>query len=160
MTGVQTCALPIYYLFFGDDPLSAPPADLNYLADLNTGKAYLESHKQLMTPGKNQALLPVIFYIDSANTGHFADLPITAVKFTFGIFTKKARDKAHLWRILGHIPAVSKHKSPGRRLMIDSQHVDSVMAHQDALEDEGGDQETSVCMSGTTNEEGCRRMDG
>ena len=55
----------------------------------------------------------------SANTGHFADLPITAVKISLGIFTRKARDKDHFWRILGYIPAVSKHKSRGRRITID-----------------------------------------
>ena len=135
------------YLFFGNNPMNPPPANINYVGDLNTGRAYLETHKRLITPGTNQVLLPVLFYIDGANTGHFADLPITAVKFTFGIFTRKARDKEHMWRILGYVPAVSKHKSRGRRILIDSQHVDSVMAHQDALEDEGQLEATSVCKA-------------
>jgi len=81
--------------------------------------------------------LPVIFYIDAATTGQFADLPITAVKLTLGIFTRQAQEKDYCWRILGYIPAVLKHMSKGRPIMLDSLHVDGVMAHQDALEDEG-----------------------
>ena len=41
-----------------------------------------------------------------------------------------------MWRILGHIPQVTHHKSRGRRITIDSNHVDSVMAHPDALNDD------------------------
>ena len=33
--------------------------------------------------------------------------------------------------------AVLKHKSKGRRILLDSLHVDGILAHQDALEDEG-----------------------
>ena len=105
------------YLFFGDDPLGSPPDKLNFVEDLNTGSAYRRTWQKLITKPGKQILLPVIFYIDAANTGHFADLPITAVKISLGIFTRKARDKDHFWRILGYIPAVSKHKSRGRRGM-------------------------------------------
>ena len=58
--------------------------------------AFTETYKDLITKPDKQVLLPVIFYIDAANTGHFADLPITAVKFSLGIFTRKARDNVHL----------------------------------------------------------------
>jgi hypothetical protein len=61
-----------------------------------------------------QILLPVIFYIDAATTGQFADLPVTAVKFSLGIFTRLARQKEYCWQILGYIPAITKHKSKGR----------------------------------------------
>ena len=101
------------YLFFGTDPFGSLPDKLNFVRDLNTGSAYRRTwHKFITKPGK-QILLHVIFYIDAANTGHFADLPITAVKISLGIFTRKARNKDHFWRILGYIPAVSKHKSRG-----------------------------------------------
>ena len=49
-------------------------------------------NKLIKRPGE-QVLLPVIFYIDAATTGQFADLPVTAVKITLGIFTRKAREK-------------------------------------------------------------------
>ena len=41
------------YLFFGNDPLQPPPDNLNYIEDLNTGLAYTETYKHLITkPGK------------------------------------------------------------------------------------------------------------
>ncbi len=132
------------YLFFGNNPFSPPPDTLDYIADLNTGLSYTETYKKLIKKPGKQVLLPVIFYIDGANTGHFAQLPITAVKIALGIFTRVARDQDHFWRILGYIPAISKHKSRGRRLVLDSQHVDSVMANPDMLDEEGGAGSDSV----------------
>ena len=125
------------YLFFEDNPLSSPPNQINYVEDLNTGRAYTKTYKKLIKKPGEQVLLPVLFYIDGASTGQFADLQITAVKFTLGIFSRKAREQDHFWRILGYIPAVMKHKSQGRRMMLDSSHVDGIMAHQDFLDDEG-----------------------
>jgi hypothetical protein len=104
---------------------------------MNTSQAYVKTYETLITKPGKQALLPVIFYIDAASTGQFADLPITTVKFTFGIFTRKARENDYCWRLLGYNPAVTKQKSKGWPIMLDSLHVDGVMAHQDALEDEG-----------------------
>ena len=125
------------YLFFEDNPLASPPARLNFVEDLNTGRAYTRTYQKWITRPGEEVLLPVIFYIDAATTGQFADLPVTAVKLSLGIFSRKAREKDHFWRILGYIPAVLKHKSRGRRILLDSLHVDGVMAHQDALGDEG-----------------------
>ena len=94
--------------------------------------------------------MPVIFYIDGANTGHFVDLPVTAVKFTLGIFSRKAREKEYCWRTLGYIPAISKHKSIGRQLMLDSDHVDGLMLHLDALEENNeyiADDNDDICKA-------------
>lgn len=124
------------YMFFDDNPLSPPIEGMNYVADLNTGKAYIETYKKLITK-PNQVLLPVIIYIDGAVTGQFSDLPITAVKISLGIFTRKARDKPHFWGTLGYIPPVSKDKSRGLRLFIESGHVDATRAVHEAGENEG-----------------------
>ncbi len=97
------------YLFFGNDPFAAPPARLNYIADLNTGLSYTETYKKLITNPNKEVLLPIPMYIDGAATGQFAHLPITAVKITLGIWNQKARDKNHLWRPLGYIPASFSH---------------------------------------------------
>ncbi len=88
--------------------------------------------------------MPVIFYIDVATTGQFANLPVTAVKLTLSIFSRKAHEKDYCWRNLGYIPAVLKHKSRGCRIMLESLHVDGIMAHQDALEDEGNAKNTAI----------------
>ena len=135
------------YLFFNNDPLASPPKDQKFVKDLNTGSSYTETYAKLIkTPGK-QVLLPVIFYIDGANTGQFSDLPITAVKISLGIFTRKARDKEHLWRTIGYIPTVSQTESRGKRTVIDSNHQDGVMAHPDALEEEGIEVDNTVAKA-------------
>jgi hypothetical protein len=63
------------YLFFGNNPLSLPPVDCgSVLGDINTGLAYSETYrKQVIKKPGQQVLLPVIFYIDSAATGQFAE---------------------------------------------------------------------------------------
>ena len=119
------------YLFFGDNPLQGPPNNLNYVQDLNAGRAYTATYHSLIARPDKQVLLPVIFYIDGANTGQFVDLPLTAVKITLGIFTREARDKDYLWRTLGFIPSYSQHVSRGRRLMVESHHMDSRIAFPD-----------------------------
>ena len=95
-------------LFFNDDPFSPPPEEISYVRDLNTGLLFTETYCKLITKPGKQVLLPVIFYIDGANTGHFSDLPITELKFSLGIFSCAARDKDHLWRMLGCVPEYSK----------------------------------------------------
>ena len=129
---------PSDYLFFGDnDPLAGPPNNLNHIADINTGKSYRMTYKQYIENGDFDVLLPVIIYIDGTATGHFANLPITPVKIALGIHNGKARERAHTWGTLGYIPAYRGDKSRGRRLFIDSGHVDGTMAYHESLQDEG-----------------------
>ena len=63
---------------------------------------------------------------------------------SLGVFTREARQKDHMWRILGYVPQVTQHESRGGRVAIDSNHVDSVMAHPDAVNDEGNQAATDV----------------
>ena len=123
------------YLFYDDNPFQAP-TNQNWVGDLNTGKAFIKTYKKLITK-PNQVLLPTPIYIDGAATGQFVDLPVTAVKISLGIFNRKARDKPHFWRILGYIPQVSKDKSRGKRLLIESNHCDATRAQWEAQANEG-----------------------
>jgi hypothetical protein len=115
------------YLFFDDDPLAHPPNNLDYISDINTGKAYTESYKKYITNPSQQVLLPFIFYIDGAATGQFADLPVTPLRFTLGIFRRKSRDRPHFWRTIGYVPVVNGDKSRGARRFHESGHVDSLI---------------------------------
>ena len=126
------------YLFFGNNPFQGPPSNLNYVQDLNTGRAYVATYKKMIKHPHKQILLPVIFYIDGANTGQFVDLPLTAVKISLGIFTRKARDKDYMWGTLGYIPAYSKHLSRGQCLFVESHHMDSVVMFPLADQTAGG----------------------
>jgi hypothetical protein len=123
------------YLFFDDDPF-APPHDLDYIRDINhTSKAYIKSYRKYITNPSKQVLLPVIFYIDHAATGQFADLPVTPLSFTLFIFCRKDRDQPHFWRTFGYVPVINGDKSQGARRFHESGHVKSLM--MDVADDKG-----------------------
>jgi hypothetical protein len=46
------------YLFHDDDPFSPPPSNLDYVGDINTGKAYLESYRKFIVDREREVLLP------------------------------------------------------------------------------------------------------
>ena len=125
------------YLFFNEDPFAPPPDDLNYIADINTGKCYRDTYNELITDPQKQILVPIILYVDGTVTGQFVDLPITAVQIALGIHTRAARDKAYCWGTLGYIPDPSKVKSHGKRQLIDSGHVEGTNDYHELLENEG-----------------------
>jgi hypothetical protein len=108
---------------FDDDPL-APPPDLDYVGNNITGSAYQETHKRLID-GPNQQLVGVIYYIDGATTGHFVDLPVTAVKMSLSMFTREARLKEHMWAILGYLPQVKVAEGRGKKIFRESGHLEA-----------------------------------
>jgi hypothetical protein len=110
-------------LFFNDNPFAPPPHDLDYIGDINTSKAYIKSYRKYIRNPSKQVLLPVIFYIDGAATGQFADLPVTPLRFTLGIFGQKARDRPHFWRTVGYVPVINGDKSQGVRRFHESGHA-------------------------------------
>lgn len=89
------------WLHFGDDPLAPPPDSLTFLADINTGLAYTETYKKLITKPGKQMLVPIIMYIDGAVTGQFDKLQVEALKMTLGILKRSAREREHAWRTIG-----------------------------------------------------------
>lgn len=117
------------YCFFDDDPRAPPPEDLNYVGDINTAAAYGDTYRKLVTtPGKEQ-LMGVIFYIDGASCGHHAHLPVTALKMSLTCFTRKARMKDHLWVPLGFIPYVKLSDMQAKRMVQESEHLESQNVH-------------------------------
>ena len=123
-----------HYLFRNQNPVAPPPDQVVYLADLDTGEAYLQSYKKYITE-PNQAILMIKFYIDGANTGQFSDLPVTALKMALGIHSQECRFQEWAWRTLAWIPQVRKHEAKGKKLYKESQHMDS--QDIDLLEGEG-----------------------
>ena len=138
------------YLFHNDDPLAPPPANLDYVSDLNTGDAYISTYRNLVTEA-NQNILPMPLYIDGAVTGQFSDLPITALKITLGIFTREARDREDTWRILGYVPQVRKEQGRGKKLFQESKHLESTDVMVMAGEGEEAEQDSD---SSDTEDEG------
>jgi len=126
------------YLFNDkNDPFAAPSADLDYIADLNTGLSYLETWKKLITKPGKQILCHIVIYIDGAATGQFVDLPITAVKIALGIHTRVAHEKPCLWGTIGYITQPAKVKSGGQRELVDSGHHDGGIPYFAMLDNEG-----------------------
>ncbi|NJL56627.1 hypothetical protein HC928_16785 [bacterium] len=124
------------WLFFNDDPFGKPPANLKYIADLNTGQSYLETHKRLITK-PNQILVPIPLYIDGAVTGQYDKLQVEAMTMSIGILNRKARDKEAAWRTLGFVPNYAKEDSRGKRIFVESGHVSAFEMYADLSEDEG-----------------------
>ena len=109
------------YNFLANDPLAVPEPP-KVIGDLQT--AYFRAHQEYIKKPK-QVLLPIVLYIDGANTGQFKDLPITALKMALGIHTRAFRDKPHAWRTLGNVAAVRKAATHGTDLFAATGHLDA-----------------------------------
>ena len=128
-------------LFFDKDPFAPPPSSQTVLSDMNTGQCCTKTWQKLIGTTKmeeRKVLLPTIVCIDGAATGQFVDLPTTAVQFALGMFNRQARSRANFWRTLGCMPSCSVGDSQGKRMLIDSGHVESTRAHHESLNEEEG----------------------
>ena len=128
---------PEHYLWYDDDPFAPPPADLDYIRDLNTGQSYIATYNKLITKPGKQLLVPVPIYTDAAATGQFVNNPITAVKIALGIHTRAAREQGLFWGTIGYIPSPTKVKSKGQRQLVDSGHADGAIPYYEMMDDEG-----------------------
>ena len=115
---------PQNYLFWDGNPLQPPPEDLDYIADLNTGQAYLQTYAKLITT-EGQQLLPVVIYTDGTAVSHFHDMEIIQVKIALGIFTREARMKAHFWVPLGYIEKIHEQGGRGRSILEEANHMET-----------------------------------
>lgn len=115
---------PQDYLFWDGNPLAGPPENLDYVKDLNTGQAYLQTHAKLITK-QGQQLLPIIIYSDGTAVSHFHDMEIIQVNIALGIMTREARLKPHCWAPLGYVEKVHEQGGRGRSILEESQHVDT-----------------------------------
>lgn len=112
-------------LFFLNNPFQPPPEDFTTIGDINTGLAYRETYKKLITDPSRQVLLPIIMYMDAAITGQYDHLPIEALKFTLGIFNAATRDKAYAWRSLGYITRYSGADQIAREIIQEEAGMDA-----------------------------------
>ena len=116
---------PADYLFWEPgNPLAKPPDSLDYVEDLITGRAYLDTYKDLITK-EGQALLGVVPYCDGTPVSHFHDMEIIQVKISLGIHTRKARLKSHCWAVLGYIEKIHEQGGRGRTILQNANHLDT-----------------------------------
>ena len=119
------------YLWHDDDPEAPPPLNWHCLEDINDGLAHRMTHDKLIRPhpftvaGRKKVLLPLILYMDGCVTGFTENLSLELVKFTFGIFNSKAREKAYTWRVLGAVPKFRASKTAAAKGIELSSHVEA-----------------------------------
>ena len=124
------------WLFFENNPFKAPPEDYPYLEDVNTGEAYRETYKRLITNKDRQILVPILLYIDGAVTGQFDNLQVTALKMTIGILNRRARDREYAWRNLGFVPTFTKEDTLAKQMFVATGHVASNQMSAEPMSEE------------------------
>ena len=127
--------------FWDQDFLAVPPAHVDVIGEINTGRAYRSTHKTLIT-GPNQMLVPLLFCIDAAVTHQFDKLPVTPVKMSLGIFNRKARDREEAWVTVGCVPAKAHElNAMAESVFAQSNHVafDSIVGARPSETEEAGD---------------------
>jgi hypothetical protein len=122
--------------FYDDNPLADPPKTWDHVGDLNTGLAFLSGYRKYKTKPK-QVPIGIQWYIDGAVTGQFENLQIVALKMTLSCFTKRYRMKDHAWRTLGYVVSFSKAGSRGKKIFVESKHMDSEILNIQMPKQEG-----------------------
>ena len=144
------------YLFWDGNPLAPPPENLDYIADLNTGLAFIQTY-YLLINGNGQQLCPITIYSDGTAVSHFHDMEITQVNIALGIFTREARTRAHCWAPLGYIEKVHEQGGRGKAILEEANHMES----QDGDESMGSDESCYVVESvGSNNAQDFHAMMG
>lgn len=129
---------PDDYLFFEPGkPLAPPPEKLEFVQDLNTGRAFLDTYAHLIAQNGREALMPVVIYFDGTAVSHFHNMEIIHVNIALGTMTRLARNKPFCWAPLGCIEKISEQGGRGREILAQANHLET----QDGLnsEDEGED---------------------
>jgi len=125
------------YLFYNENPFARPPKDLDYIADLNTGKCFSETHDALIDDPTTEVLMSLTMAADGTHVGQFSSFELTKFEVALGILSREAREKEYNWGTLGWIPNIPKDKSHGRRAFVDSGHADSTRYRAQLMRDEG-----------------------
>ena len=111
------------YCFFDNDPRAPPPERKPPYGDLITGDAYRAAALQYKQGDPNRVPLPLVLYIDGADTGHMKHMPITQLKVSLGIHSREYRDNEWAWRTLGYVAATSKAKGRAKQKARQSGHI-------------------------------------
>ena len=125
------------YLFPSGDPSGEPPEEWEFLADIDTGRAYRETYNKLIKPrpftncGRRRVLCPYTFYLDSCVTGQTQNQEVEILKFTVGLLNQRARRQKWAWRELGIVYHAAKGKGAAKNIIKESDHLDA----QDYVED-------------------------
>ena len=117
------------YLFFDGNPRAGPPETLTEVSDLNTGKAFLDTHDAKIDAGKGEQLLGIPLYIDGASISQFHQMEVISVKIGLAVMTREARKKEYLWTSLGYVEHIVHSGARGDDILEEAFHLE----HQDTI---------------------------
>ena len=103
--------LPQNLVINRDDPTSMYHPKDGKLGEANSGQRYRDLYNQLITPGRNQLLVPIILYLDGTAIDSKGHIEICPVSFTTSLFTEKVRRDSGAWRVLGYVPDLNRGRS-------------------------------------------------
>jgi hypothetical protein len=143
------------YLFWDGNPLGRPPKSLDYVRDLNTGLAFIETHAKLIEEA-NQQLMATPLYCDGTAISHFHNMELITVKMSLGVFTREARNKDHCWVPLGYIEKVHQQGGKVRQISAEGNHIET----QDDMyySDDSSDEHISVDGIGSKDDQDFHAM--
>ena len=95
------------WLHYDGDPLKPPPEELEYLEDINTGRCYRDTYKELITKPGKQILLPLILYDDECVNGQFDKLPLQQIRMSLGILKNEVTNNiaCFVWAVVTCVTA-------------------------------------------------------
>jgi hypothetical protein len=128
-----------------ENPLKGPLPMSDYLANVDTGRAYQQAHTLLcMEP--HHLLCGIILCIDKIATNRHGHLSLEPVYFTLTILNRQTHNKPQAWRPLGYIPNLglqSKAKSAHalkkeEKIKLYHDVLQKILAPLGKLQDDGG----------------------
>ena len=112
------------YCFWDGNPCQAPPENLDYIKDLNTGEACTDTYAILITE-EGQALAPITIYSDGTAVSQFHDMEITQVNIALGFLSREARNQGHNWAPLGYMEKIHEQGGRGRAILQEANHMET-----------------------------------
>ena len=114
------------YMFWeARNPLAAPPEKLDYIKDLNTGKAFTDTYARIIDQEKREQLLPVVIYFDGTAVSHFHDMEIIQVNIALGNMNRQARNQGYCWAPLGYVEKIHEQGGKGAEILAQANHMES-----------------------------------
>lgn len=135
---------PDDYLMFDNNPLAPPPENIEFVQDLNTGKAFLDTYARMINQEGREQLMPIVIYTDGTAISHFHNMELIQVNIALGNMTRLARMKSHCWAPLGYVEKIPEQGGRGRDILTQANHMET----QDTFDFDTTEDANLVKMSG------------
>ena len=77
------------------------------ITELHHGSWWIETWKEKCDPGRNEILVPLIFYMDGISVDTHGKLSLTPLQMSLGIFSTEARKRPDAWETIYFHPSSS-----------------------------------------------------